>query len=188
MTKSEIIQKLYAIKAIKLGNFILKSGVTSPIYVDLRQIIAYPKLMHHIAMLIWDKVKHYSTDSICGVPYTALPIATCISIQQDKPMLIVRKEAKAYGTKKQVEGRYQAGQTCLVIEDVVTSGSSVITVIEELQKFDIKVPYVAAFLDRGQDGRSALTKLGCKFYSVITLREIIDELKQSGVKMPADLV
>lgn len=188
MTKSEIIQKLYAIEAVKLGRFTLKSGITSPIYIDLRQIIAYPKLMHDIAMLIWDKVKHCSTDLLCGVPYTALPIATCISVQHDKPMLIVRKEAKAYGTKKQVEGQYQAGQTCLIIEDVVTSGSSVITVIEELQKLDIKVPYVAAFLDREQDGRTALTKLGCEFYSVITLSEIISELKQSGVKMPADLV
>lgn len=100
MNKRDVIRKLYEIEAVKLGTFTLKSGATSPIYIDLRQIIGYPKLMQALANLIWEKVDFVDVNLLCGVPYTALPIATCLSLQLNKPMVMVRKEAKNYGTKK----------------------------------------------------------------------------------------
>lgn len=188
MDKTEVIHKLYEIEAIKFGSFTLKSGVTSPVYIDMRQIIGYPKLLQAIATLIWEKAQNAKTDLICGVPYTALPIATCLSLQHDKPMLIVRKEAKAYGTKKMVEGSYQPDQTCLVIEDVVTTGSSILTVLDELKTVGLQIPYVAAFLDRGQGARETLQKAGCEFFNVTTLAEVTTELKKHGVAIPAELM
>lgn len=187
MNKAEIIQQLYQIEAIKFGNFTLKSGVTSPIYIDLRQIIAYPKLMQSIARLIWEQVKHIECDMVCGVPYTALPLATCIAVEFNKPMLIVRKEAKAYGTKKQIEGCYQPGQTCLIIEDVVTSASSILSVMEELKKEGLIVHHAAAFLDRQQNGQQNLAHTGCEFFSVITLTDILNELSALGIKVPVEI-
>lgn len=123
--KQTLIHALTAIHAIKWGEFTLRSGASSPIYIDLRSIIAFPELLRTVAHALWNCVATQKPDLVCGVPYTALPIATCIALDQNLPMVICRKESKAYGTKKQLEGIFTPGQNCLVIEDVITTASSV---------------------------------------------------------------
>ena len=72
-------------------------------------------------------------DHICGVPYTALPISTLVSVKANKPMLIRRKETKEYGTKKRIEGHFKNGEKCIIIEDVVTSGSSIADTVKVIR-------------------------------------------------------
>lgn len=187
LDKTSLAYELYRVKVIKLGSFILKSGAESSIYIDLRQIIAYPKLLQAVAEQIWTQVAHLNVELICGVPYTALPIATCISLQHDLPMVIRRKEAKNYGTKKLIEGVFTPGQNCLIIEDIVTSGTSILETSQDLAAAELQVPYSVAFLDREQGGRAALTQAGQAFYSVFTLSELLNELKKSGKLNPEEL-
>lgn len=117
MELKEIILQLEELKGIKFGSFKLKNGLMSPVYFDLRVIVSKPKLMKGISNILWKQFEgHGKTDLLCGVPYTALPLATIISVDSDLPMLIRRKEVKQYGTKKLIEGDFHKGQNCLIIE------------------------------------------------------------------------
>jgi uridine monophosphate synthetase len=117
------LESLGGVKFAKSEKFILKNGIESPVYFDLRVIISKPPLMKRVADVMWKIILDSNTNiegiTICGVPYTALPLATLISVDTDIPMLIRRKETKDYGTKKIVEGSYTQGQSCLIIEVLI---------------------------------------------------------------------
>ena len=116
---------------IKFGEFTLKSGLKSPIYIDLRQIITYPSLLADIAQAYLPPISKLQFSRIAGLPYAAIPIATAISLAGDYPMIYPRKEAKAYGTKAEIEGEFHAGETVVVIDDLATTGGSKFEAIED---------------------------------------------------------
>lgn len=176
--QTDLILRLFDIGALKFGEYKLKSGLTSPVYVDLRVIISYPLVMQQVSDAVWNvsKVNQMSCDNVCGVPYTALPIATCISVQQNVPMIIKRKEAKDYGTKKMVEGVFKTNDNCLIIEDVVTTGSSVRETAECLRDHGLAVSNAIVLLDRDQGGKQELVKHGIKLASCFTLPQVLKVL------------
>ncbi len=176
----ELIIKLFEINAVKFGDFKLKSGIMSPIYIDLRVTVSYPEILKMVAEAMWEKVKNLNFDLICGVPYTALPIATVISVEHNKPMVMRRKEIKDYGTKKAIEGNFSAGQTVLVVEDLVTSGSSVFETIEPLQLEGLKINDIVVLIDREQGGKKHLQEKGYNLHSVITISEMLEVLGNEG--------
>ncbi|KKW07853.1 MAG: Uridine 5'-monophosphate synthase [Candidatus Kaiserbacteria bacterium GW2011_GWA2_49_19] len=175
-----LTQRLFDIGAIKFGEFKLKSGIMSPIYVDLRVTVSYPEVLKMVAEAMWEKVKNLNFDLICGVPYTALPIATAISLFHNKPMIMRRKEVKDYGTRKAIEGAYQPGQTVLVVEDLVTSGSSVFETVEPITLEGLKVTDVVILLDREQGGKKHLADKGLNLRAVITITELLEALEKAG--------
>lgn len=176
----EIVLQLYDIGAIKFGSFTLKSGIVSPIYIDLRESISYPPLLKAIAESMWRKVAGKRFDRICGVPYTALPIASYLSIEHNCPMVMRRKEAKEHGTRKLIEGVFERNHTCLVLEDLITSGASIFETIAPLEEAGIKVSDVVVFLDREQGGRRRVEEKGYAFHAVTTMHQLLGTLADNG--------
>eukprot|EP00166_Cyanidium_caldarium_P004186 ctg_433.g258 len=105
-TESLILQ-LFDVGAVKFGRFTLKSGIESPLYVDLRVTVSHPPVLEAVARRLSAVLEaaQCEYDVLCGVPYTALPFATVMSVRSGKPMVMRRKESKAYGLKRSVEAR-----------------------------------------------------------------------------------
>ncbi len=181
MSHDSLIKELHDLGAIKFGTFTLKSGIISPIYLDLRLIVSSPPLLQKIADAMWEKIAELPKDLLCGVPYTALPIATAISLKHNIPMLMRRKEKKEYGTKKLIEGKFQPGNTCLIIEDLVTSGGSVFETIEPLEELGLAVKDIVVLIDREQGAHSRLKDRGYKLHAVFTMSELLHSLHTQEV-------
>ncbi len=179
MLSSSFLHRLSTIGCIKFGQFTLKSGMASPVYVDLRNIISYPDMLQELAGLIAEKADH-SIQRICGVPYAALPMASVVSVNHQIPMIIKRKEAKAYGTKKTIEGFFQKGDRVLVVEDVITSGMSLLETIKELEAEGLVVAQIITVLDREQGGMALLKEKGYAVTSLYNITELVTSLDQSG--------
>jgi len=176
----KLINVLFDIEAVKFGNFTLKSGIQSPIYIDLRILVSYPKVLAEVAEAMLEKVDTSLFDILCGVPYTALPLATALSLSHDIPMVIRRKEVKDYGTKKAIEGKYTKGQKCLILEDLITSGSSVFETVAPLEHEGLVIKDIVVLLDREQGGKKKITDKGYNLHSVITMSTLIEGLEASG--------
>jgi len=179
MNHQTLIEHLYEKQMVKFGDFTLKSGAKSAVYMNLREVIAYPTLLKQVSDLMYAQyVGSKSPTLICGVPYSAMVFATYLSIKHDIPLLIRRKEAKAYGTKQQVEGVFQAGEECLLLEDVITSGKSILETVADLRAVGVVVTQVLGLVDREAGAAEVLAKEGIAFHSVLTMRVILDTLYQ----------
>lgn len=159
-----------------MGEYYLKSGQMTPIYIDLRRIISSPRTLRMTAQALCEIIiaKGLKYDYVVGVPYAALPLATHVSDILDIPMLMKRKETKSYGTRKAIEGVFTPGNTVLLIEDVVTSGESIRETAEALREEGLKVTDSVAVLDRQQGATEGLAKADINFYSSLTMDLILD--------------
>ncbi len=172
-----LIRALFEAGCVKFGSFTLASGATSPIYLDLRRAVSYPTLLRQMATALADLARDLSYELLAPVPYAALPAATAAALLLDRPLVYPRKEAKGHGTGRSVEGNFTAGQRALVVEDVVTSGRSVLTAIQSLESAGLAVRDVLALVNREQGGGEALAARGYTLHAALTLREILTALK-----------
>lgn len=179
-SKKEFFLECYKLGIIKFGRFTLKSGIESPFYVDLRPLASDPKILKNLANYLLEMLPLDNFDLICGVPYAALPMATAMSLESYIPLIIKRKEAKSYGTKKLIEGIYEKGQNCLLVEDVITSGKSLIETIAEVENEDLKVADIVVVLDREQGGKQLLESKGFKVHTLFNITEVCEILQEEG--------
>lgn len=187
-SKKDFFLECYKLGIIKFGKFTLKSGIESPFYVDLRPLASDPKILKNLAKYLLEMLPLDHFDLICGVPYAALPMATAMSLQSDIPLIIKRKEAKEYGTKKMIEGIFEKGQNCLLVEDVITSGKSLLETIPEIENEGISVSDIVVVLDREQGGKELLESKGYRVHTLFKISEIVQLLEEENLLTSEEVV
>lgn len=172
--KDKLIIELFNKNCIKFGDFKLKDGSKSNIYIDLKNIISYPYILNIILDELYNKIKTLEYNRLIGVPYGGLVISSGMASKFNIPMLLIRKEIKKYGLKKAIEGEYSENDKCLVIEDTITTGSSAIQFIEMIQKYKLLVHDVLVICDRRIEQKYNFKNIN--IHSIFTLNDIIEVL------------
>lgn len=173
----QIILELYERKIIQFGEFTLTSGKSSPIYIDLRQVISIPNLLNRVIKKLSDKIKQLHGDIILGVPYGGIVYSTLVSKELEMPHAMVRKEVKKHGGKKLIEGVQPENMNCIIVEDTVTSGSSVVRTIKHIQSVCMSsiMKHIVCILDRRPNGYSKITE-GYHVHSLFSIYDILETL------------
>ena len=175
--REKLILKLFDKGCVKFGTFTLASGKESPIYIDLRRVVSFPDLFK-LAVTSYIKVlKNLDFDLIAGVPYAALPLAAGVALRLNLPLIYPRKEAKAHGTGQNIEGAFQPGQRVVLMEDVITSGGSILKAAEALGAAGLVLRNTVVMVDRKQGGVEDLSQHGIKVTPVLEIFEILDVLR-----------
>ena len=170
-----MIDELIENGCIKYGSFKLKSNEISKYYFDMKSLVSYPGLLKKIGNEIYKKIGK-ECDLLCGVPLGGLPVCSYISTQYEIPMIMVRDEAKEYGTNRQIEGKYDKKNKCVIIEDVITTGGSVNKIIDILQD-KVDIIGVIVIMDR-QEGYQCKVPV----QSVITKTDVVKYRLQQLIK------
>jgi uridine monophosphate synthetase len=177
---SILADELLEAGCIKFGEFTLKSGLNSPIYIDLRRIISSPGLLQKIGEAYLPLLKDLRFERLAGLPYAAIPIATAVSLLGNYPMIYPRKEVKAYGTRAEIEGEFHPGETALVIDDLATTGGSKFEAIEKLTAAGLLVKDVVVLVDRQSGAKEALEQAGFQLHAVLTITQLLDHWEFTG--------
>ena len=178
MNTDILINKLIELECFKEGNFLLKSGKKSHYYIDLRILVSYPKLLKEISILLYNKFKNID-GLLCGLPYAGIPYAQTISVLYNRPMILLRKEKKKHGTCKMIEGNYIEGQEIIIVDDILTSGTSLLESLEHLNKFKIKK--IIVIVDRYEGGKEILNNKGYEVESLFSIEDFINIKKYQTI-------
>jgi uridine monophosphate synthetase len=174
--KQALIVKLFDIGCLMFGRYVQASGAVFPYYIDLRRIISNPQLFHQVLEAYAVLTQPLKFDRIAGIPYGSLPTATGLALKLNHPMIYPRKEVKAHGTRRLVEGDYQPGETALVIDDVLITGKSVLEGIQKLETSGLRVTDIVVLIDHEGGVRDKMQAHGYQAHAVFTLSDISQTL------------
>jgi uridine monophosphate synthetase len=175
-----LVNQLFDTGCVKFGTFTLKSGLTSPIYIDLRLLASHPALLRDVAREMAASARKLAFDRIAAIPLAGLPIGTALALEMERPMIYPRPQVKAHGRQRAIEGEFSPGETILVVDDLITRGTSKIEAVEPLENAGLNVSDVLVLIDREQGGAQDLAERGYQLHAVLLLSDILSTLKESG--------
>jgi orotate phosphoribosyltransferase len=171
---------LHQKEIIKFGDFTLASGKSSSYYVDLRLVPSYPHefrmMIKYLENQITEDIGLNNFESIVSVPTGGLVIASALAIETVKPLIYVRSKPKDYGTSKSVEGKIHEGMKVVMIDDVATTGGSVVNAIKSLNEVNVPVKDAYVIVDRMEGATESLSELGVKMHSILNILQITEIL------------
>jgi len=163
--------ELVACGAVRFGSFTLTSGRQSPYYVDVKQATSRPRVLRLIAKEMAAKAKGY--DVVAGVELGAVPILVAVGLEADLPMAIVRKGERTHGTGKRIEGSDVANKRVFLVEDVTTTGKSVLEGLRVLREAGANVDKVCSVVDRAEGATDALAAQQCRLEALVSAKELL---------------
>ena len=170
---------------IKFGEFTLASGKKSSYYVDLRLVPSYPhefrKMVKYLENEIIQDIGLDKFDSIVSVPTGGLVIASALAIETVKPLIYVRSKPKDYGTSKSVEGKIHDNMKVVMIDDVATTGGSVVNAIKSLKEVNVAINDAYVIVNRMEGANEALKELGVQMHSVLDILQITEILHEQNL-------
>ena len=174
MEKVELGRRIYQVAHLT-GEFVLRSGIVANEYFDKYRFEADPVLLDEIARAMVPLVPA-GTEVLAGLEMGGIPVVTALGRQTGLPCAFVRKEAKAYGTRRLAEGAEIAGRRVVVVEDVVTSGGQIVLSTKELRALGADVRDALCVIDREQGGAAALAATDLTLTALLTS----DDLKTAA--------
>ncbi|ERN41049.1 orotidine 5'-phosphate decarboxylase, subfamily 2 [Rubidibacter lacunae KORDI 51-2] len=176
----QLILQLFDLDCFLFGNFVQASGERFAYYIDLRKAISNPEVFQLMLHAYAELLRPLEFDRIAGIPYGALPTATGLSLYLQQPMIYPRKEVKAHGTRRAIEGHFLPGETAVVVDDILISGKSAIEGAQKLEAAGLKVRDIVVFVDHGRGVGARLENCGYKAHAVLTLEAIAETLLAAG--------
>ena len=159
--------------AVNLGSFTLASGKKSDFYIDIKKAYTKPEVLMEITREMARLIKSEKTDKIAGVAVGAVPLVTALSLESGLPFLIVRKEMKGHGTGNKIEGELRAGENVIIVEDVTTTGESVLKAVEAIRDVNALCDRVVVVVDRNEGAVEHLASQGITLLPLTTSRELL---------------
>jgi orotate phosphoribosyltransferase len=171
---------LHDIGAVRFGDFRLHSGRHSPIYLDLRLLASFPEVLRQVAAAYAVILGSIHFDLLAAMPLAGLPIGTAVSLQTGRPLVYPRQLQKSYGTGNKIEGAWSPGQRVAALDDVITSGESLLQGILALEEAGLLVSDAVVLIDRQQGGRQTMAERGYTLHSALTLGQMLATLEDAG--------